>query len=182
MGPSSGFATARAGIARARQRRCARLEVQRARAPACAVLLAGPAQNNLGAPAKYAIDAIALDVQCRRRLPPIVIPQPDGVSRDDASDWPIVCSGSRERAGHLLTVLLQDEDQGGCSCGRATRPRAADVGGGLSAGIARQHQNRESDEEYQGGLLPHVSHVSTSRLWFLTLCVWRSPCTPFPGS
>src|SRR5207247_2444068 len=102
------------------------------------------------------------------RLPPIVILQPDGVSRDGASDWPIVCSGSRERAGYLLTVLLQDEDIGGRPSGRAARPRAADVGGGLSAGIAREHHNREADEEYQDGLLPHVSHVSTSRLCSLT--------------
>jgi len=38
-------------------------ECQQARAPACAVLLAGPVQNNFVAPAQHALNAFALDVQ-----------------------------------------------------------------------------------------------------------------------
>ncbi len=59
MGRNSGFATEQAepelanGSARA----------YRFSEPASAVLLAGPAQNNLGAPAQHALNLIALDGQ-----------------------------------------------------------------------------------------------------------------------
>ena len=56
------------------------------------VLLADPTQDNFGPAAQHALNLIALDVQCRRRLKPIVIPQPDGVSRDGACDWPVIGS------------------------------------------------------------------------------------------